>query len=79
MDFSKRLNIVITDTQSGKVLGHSHKDLYLSDNPLVTLEGNQFLERWLSSFIRACCMNDNVSIQIDAQSITIPVQQIIVF
>ena len=79
MDFSKRINIVITDTQSGKVLGHTHKDLYLSDNPQVTLEGNQFLERWLCSFVRGCAQYDNVSIQIDAQSITIPVQQIIAF
>ena len=79
MDFTKRINIVLTDTQSGKVLGSTHKDLYISDNPQVTLEGNQFLERWLGCFVRGCAQYDNVSIQIDAQSVSIPEQQVLAF
>lgn len=79
MDFSKRVQIVLTDNNTGKVLGNTHKDLYISDNPQVTLEGNQFLERWLGLFVRACAINDNVSIQIDAQSVSIPEQQVIAF
>lgn len=79
MDFSKRVQIVLTDNKTGKVLGNTHKDLYLSDNPQLTLEGNQFLERWLGFFVRACAINDNLSIQIDAQSIAIPEQQVIAF
>lgn len=79
MDFSKRVQIVLTDSKTGKVLGNTHKDLHFSDNPQFTLEGNQFLERWLGCFVRACAINDNVSIQIDAQSISIPEQQVISF
>lgn len=79
MDFSKRVQIVLTDNKTGKVLGNTHKDLYISDNPQVTLEGNQFLERWLGCFVRACAINDNVSIQIDAQSISILEQHVITF
>ena len=79
MDFSKRVQIVLTDSKTGKVLGNTHKDLFLSDNPQVTLEGNQFLERCLGCFVRACAINDNVSILIDAQSISIPEQQVIPF
>lgn len=79
MDFSKRVQIVLTDSKTGKVLGNTHKDLYISDNPQVTLEGNQFLERWLGCFVRACAINDNVTIQIDAQSVSVPEQQVIAF
>lgn len=79
MDFSKRVQIVLTDNKTGKVLGNTYKYIYLSDNPCITLEGNQFLERWLGSFVRACAAIDNVSIQIDAQSISIPEQQVISF
>ena len=79
MDFTKRVQITLTDNCSGKVLGQVHKDIYLSDNPNITLDGNQFLERWLSCFVRGASRVDNISLLISAQDITIPAQSFIPF